>query len=538
MARKRISMNKVREIIRLYTIKVSRRKISTVVNVSRPVVSDYIEKFLKSGLCYKQIQDLNDDELLRVLECNKAKRKKKYEYLRSKFEHFTKELKRKGVTLLLLWEEYKAEYAEGYSRSQFCYHYNVWRKESKLYMSIEHKAGDKMYVDFTGHKMKIFNRQSRRFEELEVFIAILGASQLTYVEVTTSQKKENWIRANKNAFEYFGGATGAIVPDCLKSAITKACKYEPDVNPDYQDFAQHYGTVILPARPGRPKDKALVEGAVKIAYTRIFAPLRDEIFYSVNELNEAIKKLLEKHNNIPMQRINVSRLTLFEETERAALIPLPLLPYEQKKFQQSTVQFNYHIYLKEDARYYSVPHRYSGKVVKVRYNWTVVEIFYKNERIAIHTRASKEKRYNTIPEHMPPNHRWLSDWNPDKFTKWALNIGLNVRDVIVKILERHAYPEQAYKVCLGILNLPKQKDVSKDRLDQACKRALHYGLFSYKGIRNILKNNLENAPIEDDLFAGCLPQHNNIRGSFYYTQGVGGPLRGSKQEDQYESTNK
>ncbi len=512
MPMRRISMRKIREIVRLYeNAKLGERAISRALNVSRPVIKQYINQIRSAGLDYASIKDMDDDSLLEILSGQNKPRSRRYETLCKQFEYFAKELKRPGVTLLRLWEEYKTEHPDGYGYSQFCLHYKTWRGNSKLSMPIEHKAGDKMFVDFTGKHLSIVDAKTGKVKEVEVFVAILGASQLTYVEASMSQKKEDWIRLNQNALLYFGGVPHAIVPDCLKSAVTRANKYEPDINPEYMDFACHYDTTILPARPKHPQDKSLAEGAVNIVYAWIFASLRNRIFHSLEELNLAIAEELVKYNSKPMQKLKVSRRELFQQVEKNELKALPREKYVIRKFKKLKAQFNYHIFLSDDKHYYSVPYRYRGHKLIVIYTDTVVEIFYKNKRIAFHKRIKTGNKYTTVKEHMPENHKFVSDWTPERFVNWAQDLGDNVRRVIEHILANKKHPEQAYKVCMGILHL--EKKFSRERLDKACQRAISFHHYSYKGIKNILENRLEECQL--DCFEP-LPEHQNIRGHNYY----------------------
>ena len=274
-----------------------------------------------------------------------------------------------------------------------------------------------------------------------------------------SQNSCNWIRANGNAFLQFGGVTSTIVPDNLKSAVTNPNKYEPDINPEYDDFAKHYGTVIIPARSGKYKDKALVEGAIKIVYQRIFAPLRDRIFYSTSELNEEIQILTDRHNNIPFQKLKISRYELFLEIEKDSLKPLPSIRYEFKKFAYLKVAFNYHIELAEDNHYYSVPYQYIRKKVKVIYTEKSVEVYHNNMRIAFHSRSRKRGGYTTIKDHMPSAHKYYAEWSPERITSWAAKIGDSVKEMAVKLLKSRDHPEQAYRSCLGLIVLPKSMEI-------------------------------------------------------------------------------
>lgn len=518
MAKKRISMEKIRKIIRLHEeMALSNRAVAKALHVSRTAVNDYIRAYKDSGLKYIDIKNINDIELIESLKPRIIKSKEKHEELSRYFEYFLKELKRQGVTIQILWEEYKEKHRGGYSYAQFCYHFAKWRKDNQVTMHIEHKAGDKMFADFTGKKLVIVDQKTGEFKEVETFVAILGASGNTYVEAIPSQNKEDWIKANEEALLYFDGVPKAIVPDCLKSGVKNGNKYEPDINPEYDDFASHYGTVILPARPYHAKDKALVENAVKLVYMRIFAPLRNRVFFSLEELNEAIWELLEKHNNTKYQRLDVSRKQLFEEIEKDELKPLPSEKYELRYFLNLKVQFNYHIYLNEDKHYYSVPWQYKGKKVKIIYTSRAVEIYHNNIRIAFHYRDRRPGGYTTKKEHMPPHHSFYAEWSPQRFLSWAEKIGPYVKVMVGKVLESRKHPEQAFRACLGILNLVKK--YKSERLDMACKRALYFGSSSYKAIKNILEKGLDR--VKEELpFQKHLPVHENIRGNKYFMKEV------------------
>ena len=514
MARKRIGMKKIREIIRFTcTTNMSERKIARALNISRPVVAQYIRDFNASELTYEQIKDMADSQFLALFEKQKNRKCSKYEELSRQFPHVAIELKKTGVTLMILWNEYQREHPGGYSYSQFCYHFQVWRNASKITMHIEHKAGDKMFVDYAGDRLKVVDSTTGKEQLVEVFVAILGSSQLTYAEASLSQKSEEWIRSNERAFIYFGGVTQAIVPDNLRSGVSKSDKYEPGINPMFDDFAEHYRTVILPARVRRPKDKALVESAVRLVYQRIYAPLRNRTFRSLNELNEAIRDLLKKHNDTPFQRLNMSRRELFERVEKQVLKPLPMERYAIKQCKELTVQFNYHVELREDRHYYSVPWQFRGKRVRVIYDDRTVAIYYDNIRIVQHRRIRIPNDYTTLPAHMPPEHRNYAEWSPERFIKWGQSIGDDVAEMISFVLKSRKHPEQAFKTCMGILNLVKEH--GPDRLNKACKRALGFGFHSYRRIKNILDRGLEEEVPTDSMELPIF-SHENIRGSQYY----------------------
>ncbi len=514
MARKRINMKKIREIIRFSeTSDMSNRKIARALNVSRPVVAQYIKDFKATGLAYEEIEVMPDSQFLALFEKQRNKKCSKYEDISEQFPYLVTELKKTGVTLMTLWNEYQKEHPDGYSYSQFCYHFQVWRNASKVTMHIEHKVGDKMFVDYAGDKLLILDAKTGKEQPVEVFVAILGASQLTYVEASLSQKSEDWIRSNERAFIYCGGVTQAIVPDNLKSGVTRSNRYEPGINYMFDDFAKHYKTVILPARVRHPKDKALVENAVNIIYQRIYAPLRNRTFYSLTELNEVICGLLEQHNNTPFQRLKTTRRQIFDEIEKPVLKPLPKERYAIKQSKELTVQFNYHIELREDRHHYSAPWQLKGKRVRVVYDDRTVAIYYDNVRIIQHRRDRIPNRYTTLHTHMPPHHRFYAQWSPERFIRWAQSIGDDVAEMVQVVLKSRKHPEQAFKTCMGILNLVKEHGPKK--LNKACARALDIGFHSYRRIKNILDRGLEEQPLTESKEL-TVSSHENIRGSQYY----------------------
>jgi transposase len=519
MARKRIRMEKIRQIIRYsITTEMSERQIARALNVSRTVVSKYAGAFKTSGLSLEELEGMADSELVSRLEGkDKTGKSVRYNELYERFPSFLKKLRKKGVTLQLLWEDYRRECSGGYEYSQFCYHFHAWRKSTSVSMHIDHKAGDKMFVDYAGEKLTYFDSSVGKHRSVEVFVAILGASELTYVEATESQKQEEWIRSNERALWYFGGCPQALVPDNVKSAVTRPDRYEPGINPTFDDFASHYGVVIVPARVRKARDKALVENAIRLVYQRIYARLEDS-YSSLSRLNEEIGDLLKAHNNRRFQRLPISRRQLFEEIEKYTLRPLPTERYPMKSTHVATVQYNYHVELSVDRHYYSVPYVLrdeSGEKktqVKMVYDERVVAIYYDNVRVVQYMRDRKPNGYTTLIEHMPPKHRWYAKWTPERFLSWAKALGEAVEEVIGKVLESRPYPQQAFNSCMGILNLEKRYGVK--RLNGACRKALSFGMYSCRRIENILKQGLEGENQPDlDL---KLPEHENVRGSGYF----------------------
>lgn len=508
-------MRKVRELLRLHFKQgISARQGAKIVGIGKTSASEYISGFKSSSLDFSCVERLSDTDLLKAINAQKQTDNARYKVLSEQFPYFEKELKRTGVTLQLLWQEYKSTHTDSYAYSQFCHHFYKWRKDQKVSMPMEHKAGDKLFVDYTGKKLFYTDIETGEQVECEVFVAVLGASGQSYIEATPSQTKADWITVNQNALRYYGGVPAAIVPDCLKSAVIKADKYEPKLNETYKDFANHYNTVILPARALHPKDKSLAENFVRNAYSHIYAPLRNDTFYSLEELNAALKEKLRIYNNKNFQGKDHSRQNLFDQIEKQQLKTLPAEPYELRQFNQLKVHYNYHIYLGEHKHYYSVPFRYVGKEVIVAYNNRTVEVFYNNVRIANHKKGRYAYKHTTTPEHMPQNHRYVSEWSPERFIKWGNKISAETGVLITKVLDSRKHPEQAYKSCMGILQL--EKKYGREDFIKACKKALAVNCLQYKFVKNTLINKTFNLDAEEELTHITIPFHDNIRGKEYY----------------------
>ena len=510
-------MKKIREIIRLEEqAGLSHRGISQAMGVSRPVVAKTLQIAKAKGLKSETVKRMNDSEL-KVLFSEPRKSLSRAQRLAENFPRYAKELKKTGVTLQLLWEEYTQENPAGLKYTQFCFHFQRWREEAKISMHIDHKPGDKMFIDYTGQKMEITSAVNGEKTLAEIYIAILPSSQYTYVEASLSQNQESFMRSTENALRYFGGVVSAIVPDNLKSGVIKADIYEPELNPLFADFAEYYRCAIVPARAGKPKDKAHVENAVKIIYTRVFAPLRREVFHTIEELNQAIREKLEEHNNRDFQKMNISRRRLFEEVEKEHLKPLSVYRYPLKYYQNNTkVGFNYHIELKGDKHYYSVPYLLRSKKVNIIYDERNVAIYHDNIRVYQHQRDRRNYCYTTAKEHMPPQHRFKDDWNPDKLKWWASNVGDDTHRAVVQILEKKAYPEQAYKSILGILNLARKH--GNNVLNLSCRKACNFERINYHFIKEQAESIARQYEMEiEEKQLSFLPlDHENIRGNQYY----------------------
>jgi transposase len=515
MANKIIRMTKIRQIFRLYAQGESKRKISTLTGVARNTLKKYLKLYIKERLTIDILQGMSDHQLeLLFNTVNEPVKDNRFEVLYALLPQYEKELKRKGVTMTLLWKRYRQIHPDGYQLTQFYRHLSEFCKQFKPVMHIEHKAGDKMYIDFAGEKLSITDNESGEVILVEVFAAILGCSQLMYAEAVASQRKEDLIRACENALQFYGGVPSAIVPDNLKAAVTKSSKYEPAINETFADFAEHYSTAVLPARAYRPKDKSLVEGMVKIIYRCIYTTVGPQVHFSLESLNKAILEALEINNNAPFKGREYSRRQQFEELERSALQPLPAYRYEFKQQSIVTVMKNGHVCLGADRHYYSVPYKYIGKKIKILFTSLLVEIYYQYEKIATHQREHRKYHYTTKDEHLASAHRYVSDWTPEKFMEDAKEIHQDVAEYISHVIAGKQHPEQAYKSCAGILSLCRK--VGPTRLLLACRRAHSYGVYNYPIILQILEKKLDHLSEEEQQQSLKMPDHHNIRGNDYY----------------------
>jgi transposase len=510
MAQASLSMRKIEEILRLkYELGLSHRAIAKSCRVSCSTVSEYVTHAKAAGLSWPLPEGMTGEQLEAQLYPERGPSNRKVPQPDWKYIH--KELKRKGVTLSLLWVEYRQQHPDGYGYSQFCHHYGEWKKQLNPTMRQKHKAGEKLFVDYAGQTVEVVDPETGEMREAEVFVATLGASNYTYAEAHWTQSLPNWIGAHVRALEFLGGVPEMVVPDNLKAGVTSPNLYEPDLNPTYQDFAQHHGIAVVPARVRKPRDKAKVEVGVQVVERWILARLRDRTFFSLAELNQAIAELLAELNRREMKHLGQSRQQLFEEVDQPALSPLPKTLYEFAVWKMARVHIDYHVAF--DHHFYSVPYTLTGKEVSVRATEQTVEIFYQRKRVASHPRSSTKGRFSTHRVHMPPEHQFYSQWSPERFLHWAREIGEHTSEVISRALDARKHPEQAYRTCLGILGLANR--YSPERLEAACQRANAAGICSYKGVHNILKNKLDQRQL-DPLSDMLLPPHENIRGENYY----------------------
>lgn len=517
MSNKLIIMSKVRNIIRLYTEGVSKQSIGERTGLPRNTVKKYIRLFLASGKSTQEIDLLDDTEMeqmfMDMTPRHHIEDDPRFKALEAFYPVMEKALKSRQNTKEKLWQQYILLHPDGYRLTQFKRYYIQWLKVHNPVMHIDHKAGEKMYVDYAGEKLVVLNPETEDIIEAEVFVAVLGASQLTYVEASYSQQKEDFIKSCENALHYFGGVPNAIVTDNLKSAVTKSNRYEPTLNEAFRDFVSHYSMAALPAAPYKPKHKALVEGAVKILYRSMYSVVNRKAWSCMELLNGEIREVLEAYNNRPMKGRPYSRRQLFEDTERQALNPLPEKRYELKRRYVATVMKNNYVCLAEDKHYYSVPYRFIGKKVTLLYSESGVEVFHRYERIAFHQRNRHPFGHTTVNDHLASRHQFMSDWNPDKFIERAEAVGPGTKEYIIGLLNIRQHPEQAYRSCQGVLSFAAR--VGKERLDNACRRALQYGDYGYQTIRAILEKGLDQST-DDDNNDQLLPPHRNIRGKNYY----------------------
>jgi transposase len=421
-----------------------------------------------------------------------------------------RERRRPGVTLELLHEEYLEQHPAGLRYSAFCERYRVFLRRRQLSMRQHHVAGDKVFVDYSGKRPHLFDPTTGEFTEVELFVAVLGASNYTYAEATYTQQVRDFVASHVRMFAFFGGVPRAVVPDNLKSAVTKTCRYEPALQRSYEHMAIHFGTAILPARPAKPRDKAKVEGGVRIAQRWILGRLRNRVFHSLAALNAAIRESMADMNSRVMRDYRASRHDLFESVERASLLPLPTDSFEITEWKQVTVNVDYHVAF--DDRLYSVPHRYVHQRVWVCATSTTVEVQLRNSRIAAHPRFGKD-RIATTPGHLPRSHREQAEWTPSRILSWAEKLGAGTHALCSAILRDRPHPEQGFRSCLGILRLAKR--YGDERVERACARCFAAHARSYRSVDSMLRHGLENAPSAPTLVAP-IADHENLRGPDYY----------------------
>jgi transposase len=512
VATERLPMRKTREILRLkWELRLSNRQTARSVGVSPGTVDNVLSRAAEAGLTlWAAVAQLSEDDLEHRLYQQPRVPVPSEPRAEPDCAWIHRERRRPGVTLELLHQEYLEQHPNGLRYSAFCERYRAFLRRRRLSMRQQHVAGDKVFVDYSGKKPHIFDPATGEFTDVELFVAVLGASNYTYAEATYTQQVRDFVGSHVRAFAFFGGVPRAVVPDNLKSGVTKACRYEPALQRSYQHFAEHYGTAILPARPAKPRDKAKVEAGVRIAQRWILGRLRNRVFHSLAALNEAIRGSIADLNGRVMRDYRASRLELLERIERPALLPLPTDRFDITEWKKATVNIDYHVVF--DDRLYSVPHRHVHQEVWVCATSTTVEIQLRGKRIAAHPRNGRD-RFATTPEHLPSSHRAQAEWTPSRILAWAEKLGPGTRELCAAILRERPHPEQGFRSCLGILRLAKR--YGDDRLERACARCVVVHARSYRSVESILRRGLDGAQ-SAEVTAAPVTDHENLRGRDYY----------------------
>src|SRR5512139_1086335 len=505
-------MRKIKEVLRLKWEKgFTNRTIARSVSIARSTVGQYLRRARDAGLGWPLPAELDEAELERRL-FPPAPDAPPGSRLLPNWTEIHGELKRKGVTLFLLWEEYRQGNPEGYQYSWFCEQYRRWTGTLDLVMRQEHRAGEKLFVDYAGQTAPVIDPATGEIRDAQIFIAVLGASSYTYAEATWSQSLADWIGSHVRAFAFFGGVPELIVPDNLKSGISKACFYEPDLNPTYQDMARHYGCAVIPTRVRAPRDKAKVEVGVQVVERWILARLRKMTFFSLVEFNTEIGNLVTFVNERPFKKLPGCRRSLFESLDKPALKPLPETPYVFAEWKKARVHIDYHVEIA--GHYYSVPYQLAKHELDVRLTSTTVEVFHKGRRVASHVHSYRQGGHTTLKEHMPTAHRFYADWSPERLIRWAAKTGPATAKLVGAILSSRIHPQQGFRSCLGIMRLGKH--YGAERLEAACARALLIGGLTYKSVKAILTHGLDQRPLPQAPIESKTLHHENIRGPHYY----------------------
>jgi transposase len=509
MPQERLPMRKIREVLRLKAGGFSKRRIAASLGIGATAAMECVQRARRAGLTWPLPEELSDDALEQRLYPPPPIKDEQRPL--PNWAEIHRELKRPGVTLQLLWQEYREQYPNGYAYSRFCDLKREWEKRVSPTMRQTHIAGERMFVDYAGTKLQVIDQITGEIVTAELFVAVLGASSLTYAEATWTQSLPDWIGAHKRAFRYFGGVTAMTVSDNLKSGITKACFYEPNVNRTYQEMADHYDTAIVPARPKKPKDKSKVEVGVQVTTRWVIAKLRKRTFFSIAELNAAIRDCVEQINNRVTRHLGASRRALFEQVERSALKSLPTTEYVFSYWKQCRAGIDYHVEI--DKHYYSVPYTLVRQELWARYTASTVEVFHRGKRVAAHRRGPPNRGHTTLPEHMPSSHRRYANWTPERIKREAAEIGANAAALVEVILREKRHPEQGFRACRGIVNLVGR--FPRERVEAACERALAIGARSFSSVKSILDTKLDRKRPEKAADGPAIV-HDNIRGPTFY----------------------
>jgi len=516
MAALRLPMRQLRELLRLkYEARLPQRAIAQACGVGLGTVTAYLQRATAAGLSWPLPADLDDSALEARLFQRAALVPDRAVPV---WAEVHQELKRPGVTLALLWQEYRAIHPEGYAYSQFCARYRQWRRAVRPSMRQVHRAGEKVFVDFSGTRPHWVDATSGEVIPAELFVGVLGASGLIYAEATASQDLPSWVAAHVQMLAAFAGSPAIWVPDNLKSGVTHAHAYEPEINRTYTELATHYGAVVIPTRVARPKDKPKVEVSVQIAQRWVLAALRHRTFFSLTDLNAAIRARVDAINDRPMRTVGVSRRVLFEQLDRPALRPLPATAYELATWKGCRVNIDYHVEVAHN--FYSVPYQLVHAQVDTRATAATIEVFHKGRRVAAHGRRTGRGQYATLAEHMPAAHRAHAEWTPSRLIAWADQSGAATGRFVAGLLARRPHPEQGYRACLGLMRLGRVHGA--DRLDAACARAERLRSYRYRTVEHILQSQQDRLPLDEPPARPPLA-HENVRGATYYEETYADP---------------
>ena len=516
MPARRLSMRHIKEVLRLkHGLGLKNREIARSCLIPHSSVANYIDRATAAGLGWPLPSDLTDDAIERLLFPPEAPHLRQPEFPQPDFVGIYNELHRhKHVTLQLLWQEYREAYPDGYQYSRFCELYGRWARKLDVVLRQEHRAGEKMFVDHAGPTVPVVDKATGQIREASIFVAVLGASRYTYCEATWKRDLAAWIGSHNRAVEFFQGAATVTVPDNWKTGVKDPCYYEPELNPTYRDWAEHYSTVVIPARVRKPRDKALVENAVLVVERWVLAALRHQTFFGLAELNRAIRELLHKLNHRKFRKLDTTRAQLFEQLERPALKPLPSEPFTFREWKKLTVHPDYHVEI--DGHYYSVHHDCMGEKVEARIFESTIEIFLKNRRIATHVRSFIPGAHTTLAEHRPKRHQDLK-WTSATITDRGRAVGPSTAVLLGEIMASRRHPELGYRACLGVLRLGKR--YGNERLEAACARALAVRIHSYRSVQSILATGRDLEPLEPvSAPAVHHESHANVRGADYYRE--------------------
>lgn len=506
-------MHKIKAVLRLAGLGLSQRQIALSCQIGQATVSDYLRLADQAGLRWPDVADWDEDRLLAALSPPQRTAPAWRKTAEPDFAAMRRELQtHKHLTLQLLWQEYREQHSEGYGYSRYCSLYRAWLKRQDVVLRHEHRAGEKLFIDYAGDTIAVHDPATGEVRQAAVLVAVLGASNYTFAEATWTQGLADWIGSHLRAFEFFGGLPEIVVPDNLKSGVTRACRYEPDINRTYEEMAAHYGVAVIPARRMKPRDKAKVEAGVLVVERWIMAALRKRKFFSLGEVNAAIAELLARLNDRPFRKMDGTRRSLFEALDKPALRALPAERYQYGDWATARVNIDYHVVF--EGHFYSVPYRLVQEQVEIRSSAGTVEIFHKGVRVASHVRSREPNKATTAGEHRPKSHQRHLQWTPSRLVEWGRTVGPLTAELLERILASKPHPEQGFRSCLGIIRLGDK--YGKQRVEAVARRALAHCTYSYKSVESMLRRHLDSLP--DPAAAEPRPplDHPNIRGSEYF----------------------